>query len=312
MYSESPIRFKFQQYKPYTLGADNNPIFPHPLPQKKNYADAYAHITIPDEQKQFEDYLANLSVRKHLDDAVQSRQHLIQKDEQTLLLTEMRDSLKDFNQRQRDEMLLAAGITDPTVKEELERNRQRQISEELTKRGLPYDITSRTNMKAAILRSLPAPSIPVPAHMTAPEHSTLIDPDSAVLMDAAMGGAEERKDDMPAVTDYAAEMARLNAELSEKLGGFAAYKKAMIGAGSGDIREQAAKEYLKTREAEIEYYTRERNDVIKIRDEAPPIEREGIQMIIDKYESLIKKNEKEKESAKQALNRLASPKRGKK
>jgi len=301
MYSESPIRFKFQQYKPYTLGADNNPIFPHPLPQKKNYADAYAHITIPDEQKQFEDYLANLSVRKHLDDAVQSRQHLIQKDEQTLLLTEMRDSLKDFNQRQRDEMLLAAGITDPTVKEELERNRQRQISEELTKRGLPYDITSRTNMKAAILRSLPAPSIPVPAHMTAPEHSTLIDPDSAVLMDA-MGGAEERKEDMPAVTDYAAEMARLSAELGE----YGSYRKISdrYKTSPADIRRNAAEEYLKSKEDELVNYRTEKDVLVRARDIADENGRDKIQLVIDKYDALLAKNKKERDSAKQALNRL--------
>lgn len=293
-----PTIYKFQEYKPYTLGADNNPIFPVPLKQKQSYADVYASMGYPDEQAQFQGYLASVHARKFVEDTVAAKQHLVQQDEQTMLLREMRDSLRDFNERQRDELLMSAGITDPVVKDELERKRQAQIAEELGKRGLPYDMTSRTQMKAAILRSLPAPSVPTPAPATHPDYSPMIDP---LLMGGAMGGAEESKEDAPPVTEYAVKMADLKAELDDKLRGVPSYKAAIKESGlHGEMRKEAAMEYKKAREAEIEYYSRELFDVERIGDESPT-RRAEVDEIRKQYRALIEKNKAQVKSVDQAI-----------
>jgi hypothetical protein len=299
-----PTIYKFQEYKPYTLGADNNPIFPVPLKQKQSYADVYASMGYPDEQAQFQGYLASVHARKYVEDTVAAKQHLVQQDEQTLLLREMRDSLRDFNERQRDELLMSAGITDPVVKEELERKRQAQIAEELGKRGLPYDMTSRTQMKAAILRSLPAPSVPSPATMAIDAMGGTVVGDAAAaspIMAGAMGGAEEFKETEPPVTEYAIKLADLKAELDDKLRGIPSYKAAIKESGlHGEMRKEAAVEYKKARQAEIEYYSRELFDVERIADDSPT-GRAEINEIRKQYRELIEKNKAQLKSVDQAI-----------
>jgi hypothetical protein len=127
----------------------------------------------------------------------------------------------------------------------------------------------------------------------------MIDP---ALMGGAMGGAEESKEDSPPpVTEYAIKLADLKTELDHKLRGVPSYKAAIKESGlHGEMRKEAALEYKKAREAEIEYYSRELFDVERIGDESPT-RRAEVDEIRKQYRALIEKNKAQLKSVDQGI-----------
>ena len=148
-----------KQYKPYVLGSSDNNIpdtdwYMWKKP-KRHYATEIFQPKTPDMTEEYNSWIHTVKMNRLSENKRAEVHETLQKNRKDVLVDTLTKGIKQLEDDKLEQQLLASGILDPEVADNIKRDRNIKLAQLAVEKGLPVDVTKAYKVNKAIYNSLP-------------------------------------------------------------------------------------------------------------------------------------------------------------